>query len=155
LRGSVSGLLMQLRPAGLDEFGLAESLQRGPIRDLVEASGMVYRISIYEVGRRVGCLENDVQTAIYRIVQEAATNAVRHAQAGMFLIRLTLHEAGEATRVHLLVGDDGTGLDRVRTGGGGVGLLGIRDRVIALGGSLHLRSHPDGTWLRVRLLLPG
>ena len=87
--------------------------------------------------------------AVYRIVTEALTNVVRHAQAATCWLRIDAREV-----VEIDVVDDGVGLDR-RSGGGigsGVGLAAMRERAAELGGSVTLGPHrPHGTHLHVRL----
>ena len=151
MRTSVSGLLTRLRPAGLDEFGLVQALKCGSIRDLVEASGMAYQLHVRDPGGLIEHLEDDYQTAIYRVVQEAATNAVRHAGADSLFVRLAVREGETGIKVFLLVGDDGSGFGQGVLNAG-VGLLGIRDRVVALGGNVQVRSRPGGICIRVSLL---
>jgi len=148
----VSGLMNSLRPAGLDAFGLARSLQQGSIREMVEASGMAYHLRIDNDDGLLERLDNDTQTAIYRIVQEAATNAVRHAEADNLHVHLRARAISGGTRIGLCIEDDGLGIDPAspRLRHGGVGLLGIRDRVLLLGGRLRIRSGAGGARVVVR-----
>lgn len=151
MRHSVSGLMASLRPAGLDEFGLASTLKGGAIRELVETAGLKFHVSISDHDRLLDRLDNDTQTAIYRIVQEAATNAVRHADARNIHVRLRARDAGGRMHIGLAISDDGQGFDATsgRLRQGGIGLQGIRDRVLLLGGRLCIRSDADGTRLLV------
>ena len=151
MRKSVSGLLNSLRPAGLDAFGLARSLQQGSIRGLVEASGMAYRLRIEDDDDLLQRLDDDTQTAIYRIVQEAATNAVRHAEASHLDVRVRARPGAGCVRIALSITDDGRGIDpdSPRLRAGGLGLQGIRDRILLLGGQLRIRSDAGGTQLVV------
>ena len=156
MRKTVSGLMHSLRPAGLDAFGLVRSLQQGSIRDLVEASGMAYRLRIEDGDGLLERMDDDAQTAIYRIVQEAATNAVRHAEARNLHVRLRALGLGGRTRIGLCVEDDGRGIDPMspRLQDGGMGLQGIRDRVLLLGGRLRIRSGAEGTQLIAAFRVP-
>ena len=156
MRQVVSGLMNSLRPAGLDAFGLVRSLQHGSIRDLVEISGMAYHLRIDDSLELLKRLDDDTQTAIYRIVQEAATNAVRHAEARNLHVRLRARCIGGRMRVALCVKDDGRGFEPSypRPQFGGIGLQGIRDRVLLLAGRLHIRSGSDGTRLTVAFRPP-
>lgn len=151
MRKVVSGLMNSLRPAGLDAFGLARSLQDGSIRDLVETSGMAYHIRIEDDDNLLQRLDGDTQVAIYRIMQEAATNAVRHAEARNLNVRLRARSIGGRICIGLSIEDDGRGIDpsspRLRSGG--MGLQGIRDRVLLLGGRLRIRGAAAGTRLLV------
>ena len=82
-------------------------------------------------------LPAETETAIYRITQEALTNVVRHAQAKRVRVRLVADEE----HVHLEVEDDGRGLQGNGDGSrAGVGLIGVRERVRALGGTMTLAS---------------
>ncbi len=160
MRHSVSGLMASLRPAGLDEFGLASALEGGSIRALVETSGMTYHVRVDDPTGLLDRLDNNTQTAIYRIVQESATNAVRHANAGNVHVRLRARKITNNLFIALTISDDGQGIvaharhEEKR----GIGLQGIRDSVLVLGGRLRIRSDADGTRLQVafafRDLLP-
>lgn len=156
MRQSVSGLMASLRPAGLDEFGLASALQGGAIRELAESAGLAYRIRIEDDDNLLDRLGNDTQTAIYRIVQEAATNAVRHAGARRIDVALRARYVARYIRIGLSVCDDGRGIaaatDKLHKPG--IGLQGIRDRVLVLGGRLRLHSNAGGTQLIVGLQVP-
>ena len=88
----------------------------------------------------------ELETGLYRIVQEAVNNAVRHAEAQRIEIAVT-----EADGVILArVSDDGRGFDPATTGDG-LGIIGMRERVSLLHGELELASSPLGTTLTVAL----
>ncbi len=150
MRQAVSGLMSSLRPAGLDDFGLVHALREGAIRSLVESNGMAFDLRIDDDAQLLPRLDDNVQTALYRIVQEFATNTTRHAGATRLCVRLRTRSGLDGgTRVLLVLGDDGRGFnteDRMP----GIGLIGIHDRVLTLGGRLRLRSGAFGTQLRVR-----
>ncbi len=147
MRHSVSSLMSSLRPAGLDEFGLVSTLGNGAIRTLLEEGDLSYHLHVLDHDKQLGRLDDRTQTSLYRITQEAATNAIRHAQARNFMVRIRSTSSG---RISLLIGDDGSGFPTAPRQGG-LGLQGIRDRVLSLGGTLRLRSDNRGTWLLVRL----
>lgn len=150
MRRSISELLSTLRPAGLEELGLVAALKQGAIRDMLDASGLDYRLKIKNGHGALDALDDRTRITLYRIVQEAATNTVRHARATAFVVSLRLHTDG---RLGLLIVDDGRGLqDAARRGG--IGLQGIRDRVLSRGGTLRLRSDHRGTLLFVRINRP-
>jgi signal transduction histidine kinase len=95
-------------------------------------------------------LAPEIETALYRIVQEALSNAVRHGRPRR--IAVEVHEQGASIRA--VVRDDGHGFDVAaawaRRGDRGLGLIGMRERVEALGGTLEIRSTPgQGTELSV------
>lgn len=90
--------------------------------------------------------------AIYRIVQECLSNVVRHAQAEHLRIVLGTRRSPDGDRLRLVIRDDGVGMD-VHAPYTGFGLLGMRERVLGLGGSLQITSG-RGAGTRVRVLLP-
>jgi two-component system sensor histidine kinase DegS len=92
----------------------------------------------------------EVETVLYRAVQEALANVAKHARAG--LVNVSLERASE--RVVVIVQDDGIGFDDRRSRRGAFGLLGIRERLAALGGSLLIDSQRGrGTTLTIVLPL--
>jgi signal transduction histidine kinase len=93
-----------------------------------------------------------VNLTLYRIVQEALTNCVRHARASHFYIDLT-RGAGPSPGVLLEMRDDGQGFDTEATGQRGSGLTGIRDRVDLRGGRFELLS-AAGQGVTIRIGLP-
>jgi glucose-6-phosphate-specific signal transduction histidine kinase len=147
MRRALHRLLDDLRPAVLDEFGLLRALDEGPIRDLLNAAGMTYRTQMYGDPR---LLDDDTRTAIYRLAQESATNAVKHAQASEFRLRLRIGERQGVALAVLDLRDNGAGLPS-RLPRGGRGLQGMRDRVTSLGGLFRLR--PDHAGVHLRILL--
>ena len=101
-------------------------------------------------------LPADVEVAVYRIVQEGLTNVLRHAEARQCDVELTRLD----NRVVVQIRDDGVGFDpkqpRRVEAGQGLGLIGIRERVMQLGGQLRLDSTPGrGTMLRAEFQIPG
>ncbi|HEY7724750.1 MAG TPA: ATP-binding protein [Anaeromyxobacteraceae bacterium] len=137
----------ELRPLILDDLGLEPALR-------LLASGVSGR-SRMAVTVRSSLAERprpNVETALYRIVQEALANAVRHAQARRVEIRLSRAARG----LQCLIRDDGVGFDARAVLSGklrhGLGLVGIRERLDALGGTLQVRSRPGrGTQLVARI----
>jgi len=151
MRHSVRHLLDTLQPSVLNEFGLARALEEGPIQALVRSSGMTYHLDIYGDLRT---LDDDMRIAIYRIIQEAATNAVRHAKASIFNVRLRVGCHGNRTLALVKLVDNGIGLAPGHNRDQGRGLTGMRNRVLALGGTIHLRNHHDGLQIHVLLQQP-
>lgn len=147
MRRALHRLLDDLRPAVLDEFGLLRALDEGPIRDLLTTAGIIYHTELHGDPR---LLDEDTRTAIYRLVQESATNAVKHAQASTFQLRLRIGERQSGTLALLDIRDDGIGLP-TRLPRGGRGLQGMRDRVTSLGGLFRLRPESQGVHLRILL----
>lgn len=140
-------LAADLRPVSLDHLGLEAALRQ--YAHSVEAKVELDVEIEVENGFDRLRLPNDVATAIYRMVQEAVTNVVRHAQATRVDIRLDLR----GDRVVLTLEDDGAGMSTDQIGTGDhLGLLGIRERAEALGGSLRIESKPErGTKLIVEV----
>jgi signal transduction histidine kinase len=138
-------LTTELRPPALDDFGLKPALER-LTSQVAERSGLNVQL---QVAVPEGALDADRQTVIYRIVQEALTNAIKHAQASS--VSVIVASAGEGA-VRAVIEDDGVGFlaDRVREGA--LGLVGMRERVTLLGGRLEIESAPGaGTTLVVEL----
>jgi two-component system sensor histidine kinase UhpB len=136
----------ELRPTILDDLGLRPALEF-----LAEGFSARTGIQIRVEGKTDGRVDSLVETAIYRVVQEALTNIARHSSAGGASIRLRhAHE-----RLRCTIRDDGVGfaanrLRRGGKGGRGLGLLGVRERLDALGGRVRIRSTPGaGTELSV------
>jgi signal transduction histidine kinase len=143
-------LITDLRPAALDDLGIEAALEALIDRSR-RASGleidMVADFTL-EAGRVAERHLPEVETAIYRIIQEALTNAVRHAGATRIHVKVREHEG----RVEILVEDDGRGFE-VQARRGGFGLVGMRERVELERGTLQVTSRPgDGT--RVEVTLP-
>ena len=129
MRRALHRLLDDLRPAVLDEFGLLRALDEGPIRDLLNAAGMTYHTQLHGDPR---LLDDDTRTAIYRLVQESATNDVKHARASEFRLRLRIGERQGIAVALLDVRDDGAGLpSRLPRGGQ------LRQQLFQVG------QHPD------------
>lgn len=143
MRRAMSGLMSALRPAGLDDFGLRQSLEQGSIRKMVEASGLVYEVVIDDRAGVLDALDDHLQLTLYRSVQESANNTIRHGDASGFKVWLRSHPDD---RVILLTSDDGRGF-QAGPRSAGVGLQGIRDRVLAAGGRWRVRGDARGARL--------
>ncbi|MBA3824040.1 MAG: sensor histidine kinase [Ktedonobacterales bacterium] len=146
---AIRNLSIDLRPSALDDLGLVPAL-RGYIRDYQQKYGLDVHFTVQGFRERASF---EVETALYRIVQEALTNIARHAHAKR--VTVDLREAdGEA---QLLVRDDGQGFDlaappKAPGSDGGLGLVGIRERVSLLSGQLDVTSSPsEGTSLHLTL----
>ncbi len=129
-------LAMNLRPAALDHLGLVPALGQ-----YVEAIGQQHGIATQfeTVGLGSGRLPPEVETAIYRIVQEALTNVLRHAQATR--VDVLLERRGD--QVVAIVEDNGVGFDaEAAQRSGRLGLLGMRERAEMLNGRLMIESAP-------------
>src|SRR5437867_3250802 len=133
-----------LRPSVLDDLGLLPAL-RGLVEDFTRRTRI--EASLECLGA-VPALPSEVQVALYRVLQEALTNVARHADARRVRVRLEYDPA----RVSLKVEDDGRGLPGRLTPH--LGLLGIRERVTTLGGTLVIEGAP-GAGFRVQADIPG
>jgi signal transduction histidine kinase len=140
-----------LRPAALDDFGLAAA-----VRLLVEGlRSDGWRVD-YEEGLGTERLPGEAETALYRVAQEALTNARKHADTTTARVRL-MHR-GE--RVRLEVRDFGCGFEPSAAPGGAgpgerVGINGMRERTTLLGGGFEIRSRPgEGTTVVAEVPLP-
>jgi len=138
-------IIEELRPTLLDNLGLAAAL-RWLTDDICQRAGLECELEVDDAE-----LPPAVSLALYRIVQEALTNAIRHAQAKQVSIEI-LRSAGEVT---LVISDDGVGIDRQALKGAlSHGILGMRQRVRALAGEFRIAGRPgSGTTIEVRLPL--
>lgn len=123
-----------LHPVVLRDLGLAESLRA--LAQTISTPRLAVEVDVPATVPVVGA---DVALAVYRIAQEAVLNAVRHAEAPA--VRVALYaEVGDTIR--LTVVDDGLGFDPRSVAGRSLGLLGMEQRAIAVGGSLYVDSAP-------------
>src|SRR6202795_921043 len=141
----------ELRPTVLDDLGWIPG-----IRFLAEGVSKRANLPIHIEATDSGRLPNTIETTLYRIVQEALTNAVKHAKASNVWIR--------AWRENLVlccsIRDDGGGFDSSQAHAApsrkGLGLIAMQERVTAIGGTLHIESRPGhGTELCIRIPLEG
>jgi signal transduction histidine kinase len=132
----VRALAVELRPSALDDFGLVPALER-LAATFEERSGIRTAIESSLAGER---LPPEAETVLYRLVQEALTNVVKHAGAGSVSIVLTRRDGGVST----VVEDDGRGFEAGETREGALGLVGMRERLALLGGTLAIESAPGG-----------
>jgi two-component system sensor histidine kinase UhpB len=133
----------QLRPTALDDLGL-----RAAIAGLVEQLDLPGLTAEFDCEDDPSGLDPDIQLVIYRVSQEAIGNAVRHSGAGR--IEVTLARTGD--QFELTVADDGSGFT-FEQATSGLGLGGMRERAILVGGEVEIESRPDhGT--TVRLVVP-
>jgi signal transduction histidine kinase len=130
----VRQLAVELRPTALDDFGLEPALER-LTSTFAESTGIAVDLAATLQGR----LPADVETALYRIVQEALTNVVKHARASRVSILLTR----KSSSVSAVIEDDGVGFDLASARADGLGLVGMRERIGLLGGRLLIESEPD------------
>jgi two-component system sensor histidine kinase UhpB len=128
-------LARQLRPSALDDHGLVAALET-QMKRFSARTGIEARI---DTAGEPDALADVVQTAIYRVAQEALTNVTRHA--GATVVELGVESDDEG--VELRVSDDGSGFDPAMRGSG-LGLVGMAERARLVGGELDVRSAPGG-----------
>ena len=141
----------ELRPTILDDLGWIPA-----IRFLAEGISKRANLPIHIDAAVPGRPPSAVETTLYRIVQEALTNAVKHAKASNVWIRAWREDLVLCCSIR----DDGGGFDSGQThaarGRKGLGLIAMQERVTAIGGTLHIESRPGhGTELSIRLPLEG
>jgi two-component system sensor histidine kinase UhpB len=140
-------LARQLRPASLDDLGLIAAIE-GQLARFSEQSGI--QAVLHHEGAAES-LNDDQQTVIYRVVQEALSNTAQHSGATYVDFDLRVFPSHG---VELRVRDNGQGFDaRTSPDGGGIGLSGMAERARLVGGELTVTSAP-GTGTRVRLYIP-
>jgi two-component system sensor histidine kinase UhpB len=145
---NVRKMIFGLRPTLLDDLGLAAAV-RWYAKNTLEPAGIQVQ---FEAGSNLGRASAMVETALFRIAQEAITNIVRHASARHARVAL----AREQSRLLLVVQDDGRGFDvtakRESNGDHRWGLFGVEERVQLLGGTFGIESEiGKGTTLRVEI----
>ncbi len=138
----VRRLAVELRPKALDDFGLVPAIER-LAESLAERTGI--RIDV-QANRMEERLPGTVETTLYRVVQEALTNVVKHSSAAHVGIVLT-RTAQSATAV---VEDDGRGFAAEETHEG-IGLPGMRERLAVIGGRLEIESSVAGSTVRAEV----
>ncbi len=141
---NLRAIITELRPAALDELGLAPAIE-----------ALVARVSAVE-GLTVACdvrgagdgvrLGTELETTVYRLVQEALTNVAKHAHAEHVTVSVTTADG----HVEVIVSDDGEGFDR-SVASSGFGLAGMRERVELSGGELAILPNSPGTVVRAML----
>ena len=140
-----------LHPPLLDESGLSSALN-WYIQGLSERSNIAM---VLEMSENFGRLPSDMELVIFRLVQECLTNIHRHSGSQTASIRLRR----EAGKVCLEVSDQGKGiaparLDEIQSGGSGVGIRGMRERLRRFGGSMSIQSSSSGTQIIASIPIP-
>jgi len=155
VHGIIRDMLRRLRPVGLDELGLAAALEHVVASWNARNPDVRARLSI---GTDVDSMREQQNIAIYRLVQEALNNVSRHARARKVTIDLAATAIADgrmdgAGDVIVTISDDGTG-GRARDGAAaGLGLIGMRERIEALSGSLAIDS-ATGAGFRITATIP-
>ena len=141
-------LIVELRPAALDEYGVAAAID-----SLAERTAARQGIAVdtdvdlaWERGEEPLRHTPELESTVYRLVQESLTNAVRHACASRVHIEVTERDGF----IDVAVGDDGRGYDPGAEPAG-FGLMGMRERVTLAAGELEIQTGPTGTTVHARL----
>jgi signal transduction histidine kinase len=143
--GMVRNMALLLRPSMLDDLGLVAAL-RWQAREVTRRSGLNVKMVADEIAED---LPDSHRTCLYRVVQEALNNCVKHSRATQ--VRVVVHRDRDGLSV--TVQDDGIGFEPSREKG--LGLLGMEERVERLGGLFSIESTPgNGTVLSIHFPLP-
>lgn len=141
---SVQDLSHRVHPARLRVLGLVPSLEA--LRD--ELSKNQNEIGIRFTHEMLPTLPGELTLCVFRVVQEALQNALKHSKAH----NVSVHLSGERGVLTLSIVDDGVGFDVDGAAGRGLGLISMNERLDAVGGSLEIRSTPGvGTQLKIRV----
>jgi signal transduction histidine kinase len=144
---TVRNLTRQLRPVALDDLGLGPAVQycveqwqrrHGNVQCEFRADGELHG------------LDERINITVYRLIQECLTNVAKHARASW--VRIAVVREPEQPAVTVSFTDDGRGFDP-GSRGRGLGLIGLRERVEALGGSFDLEAQPD-RGVRIEVKIP-
>jgi len=149
-------MMRRLRPAVLDEFGLVTALQ-----DMVDDWNAVHEevFCEFSFNGNFEQLDEDIKISVYRIVQESLTNVIKHAGASKVIIELDEIRSAEGEQeifpchLRLKITDNGIGFSdrRIKRG---LGFLGMRERIDALGGTIDIESRP-GQGVAINISIPG
>jgi len=140
---SLRAIIADLRPAALDELGLQPALEALLGRRRDGGLKIESELALPDAGAGDAALEPELETTIYRLVQEALTNVVKHSGASRARVAVQVDEHEVAIEVQ----DDGTGFDPTASTEG-YGLAGMRERVYLAGGTLEIVSGNEGTRVR-------
>jgi signal transduction histidine kinase len=147
---STHRMIFDLRPAILDDLGLAAAI-KWYAEERLNPLGINFR---YEGDLFEKRFQTQIETVLFRVAQEAITNIAKHSQAENVIINLEL----EDSYIGLEIEDDGVGFDlgsisSTKSGSRGLGLLGMKERVLLLDGKLEVQSKP-GSGTRVSVTVP-
>jgi len=141
--GDLRSLITELRPAALDELGITPALESLVARFAHQTDLEVKLDVTFEEPR----FAPEIESTVYRLVQEALTNIAKHARATNVSVRLRDSDCD----IDLVVRDDGAGFDPQHQSSG-FGLIGMRERLALVNGTLHVESSPGaGTLLRASI----
>jgi NarL family two-component system sensor histidine kinase LiaS len=143
-RQELTALIRELRPARLEDTGLAVVL-RGYAEDWSRRMGIA--VALHVQGERVIAL--DIEEALFRVAQEALANVAHHSGAA----HVTIHLMWDGAQVRLTIADDGAGFDVAHANGRGVGLASMRERVAVHNGTLTIASEAGATTVEAAIPL--
>lgn len=139
-----------LRPSMLDDLGLAAAIH-WYVQHRVDSEQVQVDLQVDELPR----YDSSLETAVFRIIQEAVSNAVKYAQ--MHHLEIHVHEQPSGKQLQVLISDDGVGFDpssvRTEASGRGLGLYGMRERAETIGAHLEIQSSP-GNGTKILLVVP-
>ena len=141
---ALRSLIAELRPPALDQLGLEPALE-ALVKQAAAAHGLDFDLRYEFEGR----LPEQLESTLYRLVQESLTNVGKHARADRVEVVVARSGGGVTVRV----ADNGVGVQATGAGSG-FGLLGMRERVELAGGELELRSGDDGTTIEAHIPVP-
>lgn len=142
----VRRIIGRLSPRALEELGCFAAIRK-EARDVSRQTGMKAEVTLPE---QIQNVTHETEIAIYRSVQEALHNIAKHSQAKNFKVQI--HDKDQS--LHLLVEDDGVGFSRKNDSRAGrFGLIGMKERAAALGGTVRIQSR-KGAGTRVNVTLP-
>jgi signal transduction histidine kinase len=145
---SIEGLrriIARLSPRVLEEFGLLAAIRRHA-QLLASQTRMKGRVELPE---EIAGMDHDIEVALYRSAQEALHNIAKHSRARNFVVRL----GTTGSEIQLEIEDDGVGTSTKAPDDGGYGLTGMRERAVALGGSMTVQTR-RGRGTQIRIVLP-
>jgi signal transduction histidine kinase len=143
----VRNLSTRLRPAALDNFGLSAAIE-SEVLEFEEKTGIRCEISTPDSEIEI---DKDTALGVFRILQEAMTNAARHAKPTSIIVDLEQ----DSKHIILRVKDDGKGMEKI-SDTSSLGLLGMKERAILMGGDLVIESAPNkGTTVSLRAPIQG
>lgn len=139
---SLKSSIGQLRPSGLDEWGLLDTLKQGELAQLVKRQGLTFEVSS---NGPLPKLSDEQSISLYRVCQECINNSLKYAKATKISVVFTVDAS-----LKMMISDDGKGFD-LQSGSEGFGLISISERAAALGGSLDIQSNGQGTIVSISL----
>jgi signal transduction histidine kinase len=143
---NLRGIITDLRPSLLDDLGLLPAIEALVDRRRAAGLEIASKLALPEGAPGDARIAPELETTIYRLVQEALTNVVKHAHATNVRVSVALTDGEMIVEVQ----DDGVGFD-TEAQTTGFGLAGMRERVYLAGGTLHVQSNDPGTLVCARL----